>query len=150
MNLSMRMRSWLRVAGWIAGTAMLICGLAAQESPGSERVVAERIDPATGARWELVRDAAHPAAPARWVLSAMGAGKSSRATAEELKPVIRAGDRIVVEEQTAVLSAWLEATALTSAGSGGELRARLAIGGRVLEARAIAPGRAEIEAEARR
>jgi hypothetical protein len=147
MSLSTRIRAWLRVAGLLAMTVVLICGLSAQESPAGGQVVSRRTDPATGARWALVRDAGHPATLARWVLTGTArigqAGTSPAAKAE--KPVIRAGDRIVVEEQTAVVDAWLEATALTSAGSGDPLQARLTIGGRVLGARAIAPGRAEIQ-----
>jgi hypothetical protein len=114
--------------------------------------VSERTDPGTGARWVLMRDAEHPAALAHWVLVEAGVERAAGAGAEATgrKLMIRAGDKIVVEEQTSVMSAWLEATALTSAGSGGELRARLAIGGRVLAVRAIAPKTAEMEEETRR
>jgi hypothetical protein len=147
MHLSMRIRRWLRVGGFIAMTVVLVGGLSAQESAAGEQIVSERRDPATGMRWVLMRDAAHPAAPARWVLAGTGAEKTVAGSTEvaQQRPVIRAGDRIVVEKQTAVIDAWLEATALTSAGSGEPLRARLAIGGRVLVARALAPGRAEME-----
>ncbi len=151
MRLSTRTRRWLRVTGLIAIAVILICGLAAQDASTAGRIASERRDPSTGARWLLMRDAAHPAAPARWVLVEAGREEKlqadKKAAEEDLE--IRAGDRIVVEEQTAVMSMQLEATALTSAESGGELRARLAIGGKVIAVRAIGPGRAEIEEEKR-
>src|ERR1700743_2877202 len=150
-----RSRRWLRAAGLIAMTLVLICGLAAQQGRARGRVVSERTDPATGARWVLMQDAEPSAAPGRWVLAEAGdekaAGASREATRQKL--VIHAGDRIVVEERTAVMRARVEGTALESAGDGGalqtaedagELRARLTIGGQLLAVRAIAPGRAEI------
>ncbi|MGA2250431.1 hypothetical protein [Terracidiphilus sp.] len=152
MSFSTRIRRWLRVAGLAATAAVLTCELAAQGGAAGGRIVSEITDPGTGARWVLMRDVEHPAAPAYWLLAEAGkqraAGAGAKATERNL--VIRAGDKIVVEEQTAVMSAWLEATALTSAGSGGELRARLAIGGRVMAVRAIAPKTAEMEEETRR
>ncbi len=157
MNFSTRTHHWLRVAGLTVMTAVLVCGLTAQRSAAggrivNERIVSERTDPGTGARWMLMRDTEHPAAPAHWLLVEAGreraAGAGAAAPGEKL--MIYAGDRIVVEEQTSVMSAWLEATALTSAGTGGELRARLAIGGRVLAVRAIGPATAEMEEETRR
>ncbi len=152
MSFSTRTRHWLRVAGLIAMTAMLICGLTAQQSSAGGRIVSERTDPGTGARWVLMRDTGHPAALAHWVLAEAGKDKRTAAGSEasEQKLMICAGDRIVVEERTSVMSAWLEATALTSAATGGELRARLAIGGKVLAVRAIAPDTAEMEEETRR
>ena len=157
MSFSTLTRRGLRVAGLTVMTAVLACGLTAQQSAiggriVSQRIVSERTDPGTGARWVLMRDAEHPAALAHWVLVEAGkeraVGAGAEATGEKL--MIHAGDKIVVEEQTAVMSAWLEATALTSAGSGGELRVRLAIGGRVLVVRAIAPATAEMEEEKQR
>jgi hypothetical protein len=143
MSLLRRTHHWFRAACFIAVSMMLLSGLEAQEN-SVDRIVGEVRDPATGARWVLMRNAEHPAAPAHWVLAGAGAD-----TAEQ-RLVIRSGDKIVVGEQTSVLTAWFEATALTSAENGGELRARLAIGGTVLAVRAIAPGAAEIEEETRR
>jgi hypothetical protein len=61
-------------------------------------------------------------------------------------PVIRAGDLIVVEEHTEVVDAVLEAVALGPAAEHGTLHARLRIGGRVVQATAVAPGRAQLAA----
>ena len=61
------------------------------------------------------------------------------------KPVIHAGESVQVEEHSPVLDASLQAVALSSAASGGVLRVRLRIGGRVLRARAIAAGRVAME-----
>ena len=152
MSFSTLTRRGLRGAGLTVMTAVLACGLTAQQGAVGGRIVSERTDPGTGARWVLMRDAEHPAALAHWVLVEAGKERAAGAgaTTTEQKLMIHAGDKIVVEEQTAVMSAWLEATALTSAGSGSELRARLAIGGRVLAVRAIAPNTAEMEEETRR
>jgi hypothetical protein len=150
-----RIRYAVRAAGTLLIALILICGLvaepvpqqAAQESIAGDRAVIEKVviektDPATGARWALVRDAANPGGPGRWLL-ADSVVKNDAFSAKKL--VIRTGDRIVVEEQTAVSEAWLEATALTGAADGGVLRARIAIGGQVVTARAIAVGRAELK-----
>jgi hypothetical protein len=59
-------------------------------------------------------------------------------------PVIRAGDRIVVEEHTDVVDAVLEAVALGPAVEQGPLDVRLRIGGRVVRVVALAPGRARL------
>jgi hypothetical protein len=149
MKLSTRTRWWLKGAALIVINVVLTCGLTAQSTAGG-KIVNERTDRSTGARWVLMRDVEHPAAPAHWVLADAGkekAGAGSKAT--EPKLAIHPGDKIVVEEETTVLNAWLEATALTGAENGGELRARMKIGGRIFAVRAIAPGTAELEEETR-
>ena len=150
MKNSARIRYMGRAAGMLTVASILVLGLvaqpvaqqAAQENVSGERVVMEKTDPATGARWVLMCDAASSGGPGRWVLAEAGMGSGAFSAK---RPVIRSGDRIVVEEQTAVSEAWLEATALTSAGAGGDLRARIAIGERTVTVRAIAAGRAELK-----
>ena len=66
---------------------------------------------------------------------------------EPLLPVIRAGDRLIVEEHTAVVEARLEAVALGPAASGSPFQVRLTIGGKVVRAVALGPGRAAFAAE---
>jgi flagella basal body P-ring formation protein FlgA len=61
-----------------------------------------------------------------------------------LVAVIRAGDRLIVEENTAVVEARLEAVALGAAAPGSTFNVRLRIGGRVLRAVALGPGRAAL------
>jgi flagella basal body P-ring formation protein FlgA len=56
--------------------------------------------------------------------------------------VIRTGDALLVEEHTAVVDARLEAVALESAAKGARFKTRLEIGGKVVRAIAISPGRA--------
>jgi hypothetical protein len=67
-------------------------------------------------------------------------------------PMIRPGDRLVVEEHTATAEAYLEGVALETALCGATLKVRLMIGGNVARAIAVAPGRAALAAvaEARR
>jgi len=120
-------------------------------------VIREIDDPHTGARWLLVRNEEHPGGPGRLVLvggqgnESGGASRQTEAEEARLRPVIRTGDRLVVEEHTARVDAALEARALGPAASGGGFNARLAIGGRVVRAVALGPGRAAFlpETEAR-
>ena len=113
-------------------------------------------DPHTGARWLLVRDGIHPAGPGRLILLAGAGSQHSQDGAEtvypsyatqfgavSLRPVIRTGDRLVVEENTAVAEVRLEAVALGPAGVGSELKVRLKISDKVLRAKALGAGRAE-------
>jgi hypothetical protein len=129
-------------------------------------VVREIDDPHTGARWLLMRDSSRPGGPGRMVMTAGRAlggpptgavdatgaetGPSRKGTAPA-PPVIQAGDRLIVEENTAVVEARLEAVALNRAAIGSGLQVRLALGGRVVRAVALAPGRAAIltDSEAR-
>jgi hypothetical protein len=136
-------------------------------------IVREIDDPHTGARWLLVRDSIHPGGPGRMILAfapqgqalnilGNGIGNAARSDAriaaqsghEQMlagsgpaQPVIRAGDRLIVEENTAVVEARLEAVALNPAAIGSGLNVRLAIGGKVVRAVAVAPGRAAFVAE---
>ena len=124
---------------------------AAQQAPvviissGSQlpsAVVREIDDPNTGAHWLLVAD--HPGGPGRLVLS--GTITSIARTENEPlpKPVVRAGDRLLLEEHSDLVDARLEATALSPAVDGGPLRVRLHVGGRIVSAIATGPGRATL------
>lgn len=111
-------------------------------------VMKEIDDPGSGVRWLLVEDAAHPGGPGRLV--AMSAGILAEgvavpgAKASGPEPVIHAGDRVQVEEHSAVLDASLQATALGAAVPGATLQVRLRVGGRVVRALALGPGRARL------
>jgi hypothetical protein len=122
-------------------------------SPGG--LVREIRDPHSGDRWLLSRDLKHPEGPGRLVLVQHGANRI-RATGSGVAPaagddagspslplpVIHAGDRLIVEEHSDVVEARLEAVALDAAVTGSLLNVRLSIGGRVVRAVALGPGRA--------
>jgi len=121
-------------------------------------VVREIDDPHTGERWLLVRDGQQPGGPGRLLLAGQvqaemirrepgGAAWQIAAAPAKFRflPVIRAGDRLIVEEHTPVVDALLEARALNPAALGSVLEARLSIGGRVVQVVALGPGRAELE-----
>jgi hypothetical protein len=117
---------------------------------GISEVVREIDDPSTGRQWLLERDSNRPGGPGHLVLAGESSGSqpSQRAGSapgsSAAVPVIRAGDRLVVEEDTPLVEARLEAVALNAAMAGALLKVRLAIGGRVVSALAVAPGRAEL------
>ena len=131
---------------------------AAQPDQAYGETVREIDDPHTGDRWLLLRDGSHPGGPGRLVLLGSRGidarrerpGGSETASAQmPLTPVIHAGERLVVEEDTAVVSSRLEAVALGPAAVGAAFVVRLKIGGKLLLAVALAPGRAAYQAEAR-
>jgi hypothetical protein len=128
-------------------------------------VVREIDDPHTGARWLLMRNSGHPGGPGRMVLAFAPRGQALSTVGGETRigaqsdlepllaasapaqPVIRAGDRLTVEENTAVVEARLEAVALNPAAIGSPFNVRLAIGGRVVRVVAVSAGRATLLAE---
>jgi hypothetical protein len=123
------------------------------QSLAPAEIVREIDDPQTGARWLLMRDSSHPGGPGRMVLLAAdrrGSGKAPGRAATggaggkdaRFHPVIRSGDRLIVEEHTAVVDAVLEARALNPAAQGSALNVRLTIGGKVVRAVAMGAGRA--------
>jgi hypothetical protein len=135
----------------------------------SGEVVRQIADPGRDGTWLLIRNPVHPAGPGRLIWVPRGgqlAGQAqladqariadqasspavpvTEAALEALKPVILAGDRLVVEEETPVVDARLEATALGPAPAGAALNVRLEIGGKVMRAIALGPGRARFAYE---
>jgi hypothetical protein len=141
-----------------AGQTALADTPSAEQRPGY--VVREIDDSATGDRWLLVRDAINPAGPGRMVRIETGVADSAGGVEGEparkdtqspaaapVRPVIHAGDAVIVEEHTSVVDARLEAVALGSAAVGAPFRARLKIGGKVVRAVALDAGRAEMTPE---
>jgi len=129
-----------------SGSLVSVAGTAQGE------IVREIDDPHTGDRWLLVRNDQAPGGPGRLVLVAAhrivsaetfvrAANRASEAVAV---PVIRSGDRLIVEEHTAVVDAVLEARAMKPAATGAIFEVRLTIGGKVVRAVALAPGRAAL------
>jgi hypothetical protein len=130
--------------------------LAPAPAPSEQRfqgmVIREIDDPHTGDHWLLMLDPSRPGAPGRMVLAAAGVdpnrqrepgdAASRPATDSQNIPVIHAGDRLVVEESTPLVKTRLVAVALGQAVSGASFNARLAIGGNVVRAVAVAPGHA--------
>lgn len=128
-------------------------GALPEHRPGPGRVVREIDDPHTGDRWLLVSGAGLPGGPGRLVLaasspasSALSRPASSAAPEPERSaqplPVIHTGDRLILEEDTPLVRARLEARALSPALAGSPLMVRLVLGGAVMRAVALGPGRA--------
>ena len=132
---------------WVASAQM-----SSVQEPAPGEVVREIDDLHTGSRWLLMRDASHPGGPGRLVL-VEGTGNGIAQDQTEVKPthaehhpVLRAGDRLIVEENTQRVEARFEAVALGPAAPGSVLAVRLKIGGKVVRAVALAPGRAMLQA----
>jgi hypothetical protein len=141
-----------------SGPASIMVVSAPDSARAADEIVREIDDPTTGDRWLLERDSQHPGGPGRMVLAAQGKAlpPPARASIEDAgkrfetnTPValIRSGDRLIVEEHTRLVDAVLEAIALVPAREGEALRVRLSIGGRVMNAVAIAPGRALLSSD---
>jgi hypothetical protein len=118
-------------------------------------------DPHTGDRWLLMRDETAPGGPGRFIrvtghLNAPAGGLEPKTKqpmhadqnqdARQL-PMIRAGDLLIVEEHSTTVDLVLQARALNSATQGSALKVRLAIGGKVVRAVALGPGRAALQPE---
>jgi hypothetical protein len=131
-----------RVIHFVCATALIVALAAVRAQTAGPRL-REIGDPYTGARWLLAANAAHPEGPRVLRLLAAEEGGALAAIREGPRAVIQAGEKIVVFQSTAKVEFTLEATALGAAPAGGELVARLKIGGRRVRARAVAPGRAE-------
>jgi hypothetical protein len=112
-------------------------------------------DPHLGLRWLLSEDPSRPGGPGLLIPIAAGqidaplsAGVlRSPVTANQRLPlpslpVIRTGDRLIVEENTALVEARLEAVALSPAQTGSAFNVRLVAGGKIVRAVALGPGRA--------
>jgi len=127
-------------------------------APIGFQVLREIDDPYSGDHWFLLRDQVHPGGPGRLVratadhIGEPGTGPNPRpkAAIPPLRPVIHAGDRLIVEEHTAVADVFLEATALASSPLAVPFNARMRMGGRVVRVVALAPGRAVFEPETER
>ena len=136
---------WALLAGW----AQLPVGGGSQG-----KALREIDDPHTGERWLLVRNDENPGGPGRLVRIAAGGNvpdgtalRRAEVTESAAPPIIRSGDRVRLEEHTAVVDAVLEARAMTPAAAGAVFNARLTIGGKVVRAVALGPGRAAFQAE---
>lgn len=108
-------------------------------------------DPHTGMRWLLERTPKNSGGPGRMVLlphgqtaeeTSVNSGSDQAQVTTVARPVIRAGDRLVVEEHSAIVDARLEAVAIGSAVKGASFSVRLLIGGKVVRAIAVGSGHA--------
>ena len=143
----------------VSTNGMLVAGNDAQPR-FSNSVVREIDDQATGLRWVVLRDQAHPGGPGRLFVApgpvarhrmalgtksllASGAAPAQNSTQiSALRPVIRQGEHLIIEEHSAVVDARLEAVALSSAKAGELLKVRLIPGGNILKVKALAAGSA--------
>ncbi len=123
-------------------------GAGTTKKPQAVRVIQ---DPHTGMRWLLERTPENPAGPGRMVPlphgqtaeeTSVNSGSDQAQVTSVATPVIRAGDRLVVEEHSAVVDARLEAVALGQAVKGASFNVRLSIGGKLVRAIAVGPERA--------
>jgi hypothetical protein len=111
-----------------------------------ERIVREIKDPHSGTLWRLYANAENPAGPGRLVMAGREEhGTSFTAQTKKSVPAIHAGQRVMVEEHSSAVEAYLEGTALESSPVGSRLQVRLRMGGKVVRALVTAPGRVEVQ-----
>lgn len=125
----------------------------ASPAPVGGPIVREIDDPHTGDRWLLVRNSDKPGAPGRLILASAPAGSPAvpgKDAPPPPLPVIHTGDRLIVEENTSLVQARLEAVALGPALIGSPLKVRLLLGGAVVRAVALGQGHAAFAVETRR
>lgn len=135
------------VVAVLAGILPLKLAFGQGSAHGAGEILREIDDPQNGDRWLLVEDARHPGGPGLLLRAgeAVVEMKPAAPAADAPLPIIHAGERIVVEEHTAIVDARLEAVAMNPAWMESVLNVRLVVGGRVMRARATAPGRAVLE-----
>ena len=147
-------RDRVELAIWVLLLVLAVAAVGQRPAPPPGEVLRRIDDPAAGGAWLLVRDPVHRAGPGRLIWVPRGAqavpGKRDAGLLAEdaaYRPVILAGDLLVVEEETAVAEVRLAATALEPAPAGGLFNARLEIGGKVVRAIAVGPNRARFAPE---
>jgi hypothetical protein len=143
----------------------LLCVFAATASVAAEansderqplEVVRSLRDPHTGQCWQLTRQSLPSGGPGRMiqvsdeecaVISLKTNGMPRGKPEPKMQtPAIRAGDRLIVEETSAVVEARFAAVALSPAVLGATFNARMQIGGRVVRVIALGSGRAAFAA----
>ncbi len=145
---------WKSVLGFmvfatLCATQSSLANAQGRDEGSSVRVLAEIDDAQLGTRWLLRSDPAHPGGPGVMMLSFYAKKPHSNASFSLVAahPVIRGGDRLIVEERSPVVEARLEAIALGSATAGSSFRARLKIGGKIVRAIALGSGLASLVPE---
>jgi hypothetical protein len=127
----------------ILGVFWLVTVAAVGQESSALRAVREIEDPSSGLRWYLLRDPMHPGAPGRLTPFPIHGDLAAQALVEPLsRPIVLAGDRLIVEDRTAVLSAHLEAVALRPAHKGQVIEARLT--GKAIRVQILGAGRARL------
>lgn len=118
----------------------------AANAPGGAAAVEALRDPATGYGWKLVPGPA--GAPGLWIRSSAAASfhrwMANTRQRADAPLVVRAGDRLIVSEETPAAAIRIAVVALEPARLGATLRVRPAIGNRVLRAVALGDGRAAL------
>jgi len=128
--------------------AVLVLTMASVQALGQQAAHVEHalVDPATQTKWVVQADPQHPGGPGRLVplRSASTSVASETLNSSRAHSVIRAGDRLIVEETTQMLVARYAAVALAPAAIGDTFLARFAVGMKPVPVRALGPGRAAL------
>src|SRR5215469_3362040 len=123
----------------ISAVCVLAASVCAEAKQPPIEPVREFVDASNGVHWVLARDAAHPGGPGRLV--------ADSSPHVQRQVVIRAGDRVLVEEHTDRVELRLEAIALSPAATGETFAVRLRIGGKPVRVRARSAGHVELFGE---
>ncbi|HEY6487926.1 MAG TPA: hypothetical protein VIY99_02300 [Terracidiphilus sp.] len=133
--------------GCVTGSALAVAlGQCREPSPEKSPLPVQAIraidDSALSGNWLLIADRKHAGAPGRLVAFSGRDPDWRRDLAVPPAPrIIRGGDRVLVEQDSAAIHARLDAVALGPAAAGEVLTVRLATTGKALRVQAVAPGR---------
>lgn len=109
-----------------------------------------------GLQWLLLRNADHPGGPGMlvpqlWEKVDLNAPQSdersalqTRANVMRLRPVIRAGERLTIEDDSPMAHLRIEAVAMMPASAEEVFKVSLSVGGATVKAIALGPGRAKL------
>ncbi len=136
----------------VTGITLVATCAASPEATAQEKtsLVREIDDRSVGLRWLLMKNSDDPAAPGRLmpvsaiVTQSLVRQIEANGSTAHRALVIRAGDPIVVEEDSSVVRLRLEAVAMMPATVGAALKARLRTGTAQVSVVAIGPGHARL------
>jgi hypothetical protein len=156
---------WIALRCACSLLASLLVAIAGDVGPRHTDVLAQELgwstvstareidDPFLGTRWVWIRDLNHPGAPARLVCvqsahrdsqpASPGTPRGKPLVPQQILPVIRSGDALIVEDDNPIANARLQAVALGPAAVGSVFEAKLKIGQRPIKVIALASGRAK-------
>lgn len=122
--------------------ATLLSAVSAAGAQQSSRAIRILVDPATGLRWKLIANPACPEGPGMFVPDGFAPPSATAHPVPGGQHLVRAGERLVINESTPNLVARYTAVALAPAARGDVIFARLTAETKPVRVVVLDPGRA--------